>query len=102
MGGNAGDVDDASATAPGHVRPEFLAGQQHASDQILVKVRAPVFEADALKGVLTPGCDFRVVATGGVDQNRRCPESGLDRGVCCRQAVTRKGVRREEGRLSTL
>lgn len=94
--GNAGDVDDAAFFGGEHSGSENLAWKKRATDKVQIEIRGPICGGDGSEGVVWRDGDFRIVAAGGVDENRGRAESE-DGGVEeCRETVPRAGVRFEE------
>jgi len=92
VGGDAGDIDDAAASAARHGRAEFLARDEHAATEVQIEILLPVGQGDLLEGLLGRDGDFRGVATCGVDQDAGRPEGGFQFFVCFGQAAARQRV----------
>ena len=102
VAGHAGDVDDA-ALAPGdHGGSKFLAGQQHAANQVQIKIRLPVPQVDLLERALRANRHLRIVPAGGVDQNARAAQGLRDGPVRLGEARFLRCVRREKYGLAAL
>jgi len=46
MTGDAGNINDAAATALDHAWTEFLAGKQYAANEVEIEIGAPIVEGD--------------------------------------------------------
>ena len=101
MGADAGDVDDAALAALAHRRSEFLAGQQGAPDQVEIEIGLPVLQGDVLEGVVRCDRDLRIVAPGGIDQDGRNAQAGLDTLAGLGQAGAGHRIRGKEVRLAS-
>lgn len=97
MRGDAGDVDDAAAPARTQARAKFLTRQHHAADEVEIEVCVPVLQRDLLERALGGDSDLRVVATGGVHENRRRAELALNGLMRGSEARPVHGIGGEEG-----
>ena len=96
---HAGNVDDAAAAAGDHRWPEFLARQQHAADQVQIEILRPIRELNLLEGSLFRDGHFRIVAAGGVNENRGRAQGLSQVTMGFLQALAPGGIGGEESRL---
>lgn len=69
VGGYTGDVDDRPASIGQHARPENLAGEEDAADEVEIEIGAPIFDGDLFEFFVGGDGDFGIVAAGGVDED---------------------------------
>ena len=100
VGGDTGKINDAPFAALRHAGTEFLAGQQHAADQVHVEIGPPILQFDLFKLELVRHGHFWIVAAGGIDQNGGWAECFLDCAGRSVKTLARNGVGREKLGLS--
>src|ERR1700732_2095478 len=103
MGGDAGDIDDASFAINLHRGAKHLAGEYGAAHEVHVKAFAPIGGADLLKGVSGGDGDTWIVAARGVHQNGGSAQPVQQSFTRCFQRVLIEGISgKKSGRASLL
>src|ERR1043166_2933284 len=93
-------LSTAALAAPDHRRPEFLAGQQNAADQIQIEGDPPVFQSDLFEASVRTERDLRIIPTGGVYENRGRAERPFHLLLGSAQTLPRHRVSEKKSRLA--
>jgi hypothetical protein len=99
---NTRDINDASPACLAHRRPEDLRRQKRAPNQIQVERGNPVRRLNPLDWSFRSHSDLRVIAPGGIDQNRWQAEILAHLLKRCLQRLPIRSVSRYKQRLSPI